>query len=292
MKNLSDLKQLAIRAHNWTSFDPEKRGENLINEFREILNADLLEIQKATEEQKERYVLKFRSLLTAWLHSKSNCMSSMITGPAKFPTQKAEKANNRERGHYDAFMYWRSKAKKAILKSLEPEKTYQSEIERYKRDLTNRLHWQEVCKNANVIIKKAKGQNCFDELVSAGVSIKEAKLIQVPDFARRIGYPSYILTNNLKNIKHIQERIKTLEAKEAISTTGNKEFSFEGGKVVLNYEIDRIMILHDSKPDYSVISNLKHNGFHWSPTNKAWIRQITREAIYKTEILTKINIGG
>ena len=285
--DLSDLKQRAINAHNWTSFDPEKRGEQLINEFTQELIDDLKEIETASEGQKAAYISKFRSLLSSWISAKSNCMSSMITGPARFPTRRAEKANRSEQNKYELLTYWRKKAKKAILKSLEPEKTYETEIERYKKDLTNRLQLQQLYKDCNAIIRKAKGQPCTEALEAAGLSHSNAIKIQTPDWGGRIGFASFHTSNNLANIHRIEGRIKELEAKEQKAGKENEVISFQGGKITVDYSIDRILIQHDSKPERSVIDSLKGAGFHWAPSQHCWMRQITGNAMYATRELLR-----
>ena len=289
---LEDLKARAIQAHYGTSFSPEVRGENLIREFTEVLLDDLKQIETASDEQKEAYISKFKALLSAWIGAKSNCISTMITGPARFPVRRAEKANRSEQNKYELFTYWRSKAKKAILKSMEPEKTYLSEIDRYKKDLAGRQKLQEIMKASNAIIRKAKGATCTAELEAAGLSHDSAIKIQLPDYAGRIGFAQFNLTNNLANIHRIEGRIKEMEAKGQKATTQpeGKEIPFEGGRVVLDYSIDRVQIQHDKRPEYSVISLLKGAGFHWSPRNGCWMRQISPAAIWKAEQITGIKI--
>jgi hypothetical protein len=284
METLQEYKEQARRAHYWTSFDPEKRGENIIIEFEELLNNDLKEIETASTEQKTRYIAKFKSLFSSWLNAKSNCFSAMITGPAKFNNNKHEKMNNRETSHYNAFMYWRGKAKKGILKSLQPEKTYQSEIERYKTDLEGMKKNHELMKEGNKRIQEAHrtGEDLTEYLTKTFGIVPH-----MIDWTMKFGFG---LQNNNANMKRVEERIRIMEAKAEKSEQGDKEFSFEGGKVILNYSLDRVQIQHDTKPEYTVLSTLKHSGFHWSPSNKAWQRQITRDAISRTEQLTGISI--
>ena len=286
--NLNDMQQRAIWAYNWTSFNPEKRGKQLIEEFNGILLEDLKEIEAASEEQKNAYVSKFRSLFSAWIGAKSNCASSAITGGSGFNVRRAEKANRSEHNKYELFTYWRSKAKNAILKSLEPEKTYSSELDRYRADLANRIKLQEIMKNCNAIIKKAKGKECTSELMAAGLSEKNAIEIQKPSNFGGPGFARFNLTNNLANIKRVEERIQILEAKEQAAKNEQPIKYFEGGKVEINYQLDRVLIIHDQKPDSSVISSLKRNGFHWSPRNGAWMRQITPIAIRQAEQVTGV----
>jgi hypothetical protein len=152
---LYNFKQQAITAHNGTSFDPDKRGENLINEFETMLTQDLEKISNATSEQKESYISKFKSLFSAWLGAKSRVISPMITGPANFPVRRNEKANRSERNKYELFAYWREKAIKAIIKSTLPEKTFQTEIERYKSELLAMQKNHELMKECNKRIKEA-----------------------------------------------------------------------------------------------------------------------------------------
>lgn len=58
------------------------------------------------------------------------------------------------------------------------------------------------------------------------------------------------------------------------------------GERRINYEIDRVQIVHPAKPEPAVIQKLKSNGFKWSPTAKAWQRKITGNALYATAELT------
>ncbi len=169
---------------------------------------------------------------------------------------------------------------------------YSEEIAKYKKDLASRIKLQEMAKTCNAIIRKAKGADCTMQLELAGLDHTNAVNIQQPDFCGRIGFPSYVTTNNLANIKRIEGRIKELEGKmqQAETTNDAEPIRFEGGEIVLDYSIDRLQIRHDSKPSRVVIDSLKHSGFHWSPTNGAWQRQITNTALWQAETITGIKI--
>lgn len=279
---LQDFKEKAIRAHNWTSFSPEKRGETMVNQYSAQLAEDLAELkaQGIDSETLTAYEQRYKSLFSAWLNAKSNCISAMITGPARFPIQKAEKANRSEQKHYDIFQQWREKAKKAIVKKTQPEKTYNSEIERYKQELDGMRKNHELMKAGNIAIKKAhKDKTDISQYLIDTFGIKPHMI----DWTMKFGFG---LQNNNANMKRIEARIKELEAKEQNrQNEPEKEFSFNGGKVVVNYEADRIQIMHDTKPGQDVITLMKKNGFKWSPFNKAWQRQLTANAIYVTKHL-------
>ena len=279
---LQDFREKAIRAHNWTSFSPEKRGETMVNEYSAQLAKDLEELraQNIDSETLTAYEQRYKSLFSAWLNAKSNCISSMITGPARFPTHKAEKANRSEQKHYDIFQQWREKAKKAIVRKAQPEKTYNSEIERYKAELEGMKRNHELMKIGNNAIRKAnKDKVDITAYLIETFGIKPHMI----DWTMKFGFG---LQNNNANMKRVEQRIKELEAKEQNrQDEPEKEFLFNGGKVTMNYEADRIQIKHDTKPNQEVISLMKKNGFKWSPFNKAWQRQITANAIYVTKHL-------
>ena len=281
---LQNFKEKAISAHRWTSFSPERRGETMVSEYSAQLAKDVEELkaQNTDSETLAAYEQRYKSLFSAWLNAKSNCISSMITGPARFPIHKAEKANRSEQKHYDIFQQWREKAKKAIVKKTQPEKTYNSEIERYKQELEGMRKNHELMKAGNIAIKKAhKDKTDISQYLIDNFGIKPHMI----EWTMKFGFG---LQNNNANMKRVEERIKELEAKEQNrQNEPEKEFSFNGGKVVMNYEADRIQIKHDSRPNQEVITLMKRNGFKWSPTNQAWQRQITGNAIYVTKNLLK-----
>lgn len=278
---LQDFKQRAIWAHNWTSFSPERRGEQMIKEYGQELTQDLQELREKgiTEEIVFDYETRYKKFFSSYLGAKSNCFSTMITGGSGVNLRKHEKANRSEQKHYEIFREWRERAKKAIVRKAQPAKTFNSEIERYKAELEGMKRNHELMKNCNAIIKKSKGTDCTSLLVEAGLSESNAKKIQLPDFANRIGFASFSLTNNNANIKRVEERIRILEAKEQRATTvGQESLQFNGGVIIYNHEADRIQIKHDTKPQPEIISLLKSNGFKWSPSQSVWQRQLTANA--------------
>lgn len=62
--------------------------------------------------------------------------------------------------------------------------------------------------------------------------------------------------------------------------TGFVGWQFEGGEAVANQEENRLQLLFDEKPSEEQRSELKGWGFRWSPSNKAWQRQLNSNAIY------------
>ena len=107
------------------------------------------------------------------------------------------------------------------------------------------------------------------------------------DWTMKFGFG---LQNNSANMRRVQERIEMLEKKEKQrQESPEKEMQIDGGKIVLNYEIDRLQILFDAMPNAEMRDKLKRSGFKWSPKNSAWQRQLTPNAIWTTKRLFNLN---
>lgn len=285
--HLDSFKQRAIWAHNWTSFSPERRGEQLINDYNDQLNEDIKELTSAGIEAEiiEGYKTRYINLFQSWLSAKSRCASPMITGPANFNVRKHEKANRSEDNHYTIWQEWRQRAKKAIVRKSQPVKTFESELERYKSELESLKKNHELMKEGNKrILKARKSGEDLTQYLTENFKIQSHMI----DWTLKFGFG---LSNNLANIKRIEERILILSKKqERAETIGSKEINFDGFKVILNHEADRVQIQHDIKPDFNTISNLKRHGFRWSPTFKAWQRQLNRSGIDAAERVLNVKL--
>ena len=96
-------------------------------------------------------------------------------------------------------------------------------------------------------------------LVTLGLSaVAAAKLLQ-PDFCGRIGFPSYVLTNNSSNARRCRERIKEVQRQ-----TEQQAQAEEAGGVLISGTGDYVSIRFSEKPEYAIIQALKAAGFHWS----------------------------
>lgn len=290
LRNLQDLKELALRAYNWSSFDPERRAEQTIKEHQAMLNKDL---ESIPDNEQERYICKFRELYCHWLQAHANCVNWAVTGRSGLNIRRVEKANNRERGAYTNFMEWREKAIKAIKKRIEQSKTPEtvsSEAwQKLERDITS---------SAQVIISIIKGEYCgskplfianlyarVETYAKHGNTEIVAKAI---DLVREINKEKVIITERHKFFKLLEMAEARKSRSEERANKENKEISFEGGKIVHNYSLDRLQILFDEKPSVDIRTKIRNNGFIWSPTNGAWQRKLTNNAIYVLERLIKL----
>lgn len=284
---LDSFSNAARLAYYWTSFSPDKRGEQLINEFSNQLDEDIKELaaESISSETINDYTERYKRLFGSWLSAKSRCASSMITGPANFNVRRAEKANRSEENHYKVFQEWRIRAKKAITRKAKPVKTFLSEIDRYKAELESMKANHEKMKEGNKRILQARktGEDITQYLTDV-FGIRPHMI----EWTLKFGFG---LANNSANMRRVEQRIKDMEAKESrANTIGQKEFLFDGVKVIYNHEADRIQIQHDTKPAQEVIYSLKSNGFRWSPSAGVWQRQLNSNGIWAAERVLKIKL--
>lgn len=278
---LQHLEGKAIRAHNWTSFSPEKRGEQMIKDYSEELTEDLEELYKnelVSYESIIDYKNRYERLFTSYLGAKSNCFSVMITGGSNFNTRKHAKANRSEDRHYEIFREWRIRAKKAIVRKAQPVKTFVSELDRYKVELAGMQRNHDLMKQGNKLIAavKKEGKDISKELMTL-LNINQFNA----EWAMKWGFG---LQNNNTNMKRVEARIKELEAKENMREVNPiTKYTFDGGEMIINYEIDRIQIIFNSRPTSAELTEWKGKGlntFNWSPSAMAWQRKITANAMY------------
>ena len=86
-------------------------------------------------------------------------------------------------------------------------------------------------------------------------------------------FSSYDLTNNNATIKRLESKLKEV-------SRGFEGWEFNGGRAEANTEMNRLQLFFDERPNDSQRANLKANGFKWAPSQDAWQRQLTDNAIY------------
>lgn len=147
---------------------------------------------------------------------------------------------------------------------------------------------QATMKAANVIVRNR--QLTDDEKVArlvaeCGQRDHSARELLKPDFAGRVGFPDYALTNNSANIRRMQARLKGL-TNESGRPSATVEFA--GGRVEDNAEECRVRIYHDVKPPEGTIAKLRMYGFHWTPSLGCWQRLRNDSARYAATQITGI----
>jgi len=165
---------------------------------------------------------------------------------------------------------------------------------------------EDMLKNAyskDEILEKYK--NGYDEPISSDDPLAKEKLKAKLEFletrhnkykefnktARKNGeqqLPSYMLSNSNQNIKAVKDRLEQLERMNKLNDVG---YYFNDGEVRFDKEDMRVKIYFDNIPNEETRKELKSHAFKWSPTNKAWQRKLTPDAIYTTKRMFK-DIGS
>lgn len=242
--------------------------------------------EKKPEEAERAYRLaeRYSKKMAEYYNKESSigmmCPSVMISGASNFPVKKKERQVAAwERNH----QYYKETQKiigkienilygKEIIKSDDDRA-----IEKLEEKLEDLKNTQERMKAANKAIRMKDTEEGDDLLREMGYSEESIKQIREPDFCGRVGYPSYLLTNNNANIHRVEERLKRLKA---VKEKGSSEQEYETFKVVENTDVMRYQIIFDGKPDTEIRTLLKSNGFKWAPSQGAWQRQITTNGKY------------
>ena len=286
-EKVNACKELAKRSGQWTSLDPERHAEVMLDEMECGLRTFLDALpEEVRDDYEDRYIEKFKE----WLSAQSRCFSQAITGaggwkPATF--RRHEKTIAAERNAYNRLQEW---CQKVIKRCNRQERlTGWAEVERLQDKLDNLTRAQEMMKAANKIIRDNKLAEIekVDELVALGFNEQTALQIMEPDYCGRIGFASYSLSNNLAKIKDTEAKLKR---HTAMATMQDEVKTYEWGELHIDYSDERYRFVFDGKPAQEIIDLLKSNAFKWSRANGAWQRQITMNAKYAVKrILDKLN---
>ncbi|MCL2624385.1 MAG: hypothetical protein FWD31_12045 [Planctomycetaceae bacterium] len=291
---LDDLKELAVRAFNGTSHTPTLHGQQVMDECMRELEHDLGFVRVSGGDE-ARYIANYKKHLRAWLAAHSRCMSTWVTGPAKFPIRKAAKANAAEQKRYTEFREWRERAITAIARGgRRAAKTATGDVEDMTRKIAEAEAAQDHMKRVNTILRKYRKSpaSAIPVLMDTlQMTEKQAWKVVEPDVMGGIGYAGYCLTNNNANIRRMKDRLVELQRKEAASDQATKSLGFNGGEIELDFQADRLRIHYPGKPDAATITMLKHSGFRWAPSNAAWQRQLTPAALHSaTAVAPEIDV--
>lgn len=288
---LSEFKDLAYRAFYWTSFSPEKRGEDTIKSHEEQLNEDLLNIP---DEEKERYISNYKKYFSSWLSAHSRCASSAITGGSGFNVRRAEKANTSEHNRLIGFSEWRERALKAIAKKIEDNKPQAvKNSENWDRLRESILSSAATIHGINTGIERGCSKALFVSSIykkvetyakHGNVEIVSAAIEEIRKFNKTM---SVVITERHKFFKLSEMAENAKATKESNADRENSEIAIPGGKVVQNWKENRLQIIFDEKPDSDTIRELKKWGFKWAPSVAAWQRFNNNNSIFALKQIIK-----
>ena len=281
---LEELEEIAVNAYRWNSHDPETRAETDIMGYEKQLHEDL---KKIPEAKKQDYINTYKSKISVLFHSLSRCANPMVTGRGGFNFQRNEKAQNAYQNRYDEFLKWREKFLKTMQLLTEKDRP-----EEEKREETWRRLKRDIASSANTIHEidtgKARGYNralfvssIFNK-VSTFAGHGDVEIVQKAiDFIseynagikKPVITPRHRFFQLAETASRMQDKLKKTKEQE------NREVTFEGGILVWNYQESRLQVFFNKIPEESKRRELKSSGFHWSPRNRAWQRQLNPNAV-------------
>lgn len=275
---IEGLYEAAYRAYQNISFTPEERAKSTVITYEHMLNDDLASIP---ESEKERYIKNYNKYLFAWLGAMSRCLSSMITGPARFPVERNRKNCDIERKRSIEFSNWREKALKSISRKIEQSKTEDQKFsERWdslKKEISQKISWGSVANTYGMVERLA--YNGEVELVNNCLEL-------ITEYNNTHERPFMTSRHKVWGLPEIAQQIR--DKKQATKSTENEENEINGVRIVKNHQIDRIQLFYSEKPSSDTIALLKKNAFKWSPSNGCWQRQLTANAISAVNRIIKL----
>ena len=263
------------RAHAGISWDGDKRANSIVKDYSNELDEDLKELG----ESPGKYAEKYERYFLDWIHAKSRCISTMITGGSNFPVAKAEKANRSEHNKWEAFRHWRQKYIKAVNR--ERHKSPEEDLEIKMRELDEAVILNEKIKTYNKVIKKYKsGKITKDELFEQAkeLGLSEKTIASVKQFIDEAWFQK--ISTLGPEIKRKKDMVITFKARiQRKSDWEDIEFDNDGLTGRIAIEDDRVKIYHDEKPNVERLKALRERGFKYSRNWNCHCRKHTANAV-------------
>ena len=287
--------EMARRAKEAISFSDYKEGFATA-QYRAAVDhaAEIAEKQKARVDPMyhekidsllDTYARKLADNLNASNRITASCPSVMISGAGNFPVAKKQKQNaaaDRNMEEYRQIEGLLDKIRSigtGGISSDDPQA-----VEKLKAKLTALERLQDTMKQANAYYRKHKTLDGCPVLTAAQIADINAGMAKSWRGQPK-PFESFELSNNNANIRRLKERIAELEKRQAEPAPDG--WTFDGGEVVMNKDENRVQLLFDGKPDEQTRTMLKGYGFRWAPSQGAWQRQLTDNAIAAARKVTE-----
>lgn len=303
--------RLADNFNARTMMDTSKRADREIAEAVAFANEGCEAIDRAArrlrfddqayiDELKAEHVGRVRGAWAAFQHAGSRVANWFVVGPANFPVERNRKRMDTEHRRLEEYLAiakgardWAEKRiKRRIREELGPVGVADTELDSARRKLAARECRQSMMKAVNAAIRKHRTKpdaiaRISAELEAAGCQVEAALIPELlkPDFAGRIGFADYQLSNNNAEIRRLRVRGAELERRAAaVHSAAAAPAELEPAdvdqvRVVENALEQRVQIFFPDKPGREIRDQLKSRGFRWAPSAGAWQRQLTGNAI-------------
>lgn len=228
----------------------------------------------------DRYARRLAEYYNAYYRNEAACPSVLVSGPANFPVRKKEKQNSRRE---TLMQEWKDvqgildKIRSVGTGPIDPTDPHAREL--WQDRLQSLQSTLETGKAMNAHYRKHKTMKGFRDYSDEKAAEMDEAISRAPAFAQT-PFPDFELSSIRGKIKRAQENLAKLDSLEQHKDDAANTLEFDGGKIFLNMEANRLQILFDEIPAEEIRSSLKSHGFKWSRKNEAWQRQLTRNAVY------------
>ena len=213
--------------------------------------------------------------------------SVLVAGGSNFPVQKKHKQNaarDRNMGEYMEIQGLLDKIRSTGKGGISADDIHA--VEKLEAKLAGLKADQEHMKAVNAYYRKHKTLEGCPGL--SPDSKEKLKASMASDWRKDpVPFPSYLLSNNNANIHRVEQRIEELKNRAEFAG-----WEFPGGRAEVNKGENRLQLFFDEKPDEEQRRELKSGGFRWAPSQGAWQRQLTKNAIYAADRIDFIRPEG
>ena len=269
--------ETARRAKEMISFSDYREG-SATNEYQaecERVKALALKIDEKYRNQIEnlidRYTTKYGNWINAYNRNGASYPSVMISGGANYNNRKHEKQMSRQDKLWEEYKY--IKQLRERIENFKPKLDEDDELTKLTKEIDKMKKQLEMMKKINAHYKKYGNLDTYEGLSE---KTKKAIIESVANSWYKRPFADFEYTSLRNKIKTKETNLQKLTAPKAES----KEKEINGIKIIQNTELDRLQLFFDDIPSAETRNILKSNGFKWSPTNKAWQRQLTQNALY------------
>lgn len=285
----------ARRAKEANSYGDYKAGSKTA-EYRSMVDAakEIAEKQKQCvdpmhHDKIDRLLARYCAKLAANFNKGSEIdarvPSILVAGPSNFPVRKKEKQNaarDRNMEDYQKIQGILDKIRGVGTAGISGDDP--NAVDKLREKLESLESSQATMKSVNVYYRKHGTLDGCPDLNAD--TIEKLKVSMARDWRKNPKpFESYSLSNNSAEIRRVKQRIKDMERMADRPADG---WAFDGGEVVINKEANRLQIIFDAKPDEDLRTELKRNGFRWAPSQNAWQRQYTDNAMFAVKRIKAI----
>ncbi|EJG0326617.1 hypothetical protein C4D07_RS24105 [Vibrio parahaemolyticus] len=262
-------------------------------------------VEEIVEIEFEEFQRKLKRYFDEYISAESKCISWHVTGPARFPVAKAEKANKNSRDKLNQYADYPQRALKAIAKKLFPDgdgsvvkMSSDNPVEQLRIKISEAETMHGYMKIANRLVPAAYKASENGELTDKSAAVLENKMLErgIPqNLLKTFLEPNPIvntwgrfsLANSNANIRRLKQRLVEAERVEESRNSNSLEGELENG--IKHGVIDgRIGIWLGGRPPKEVTQRLRKFSFKFSPTrNNAWVRAhtVNAEAVFKRDVV-------